>query len=533
MQKNILFALFLCVHLMAWGQNDLTYRYWFDDNDAECHTGSLEVGLQQLVIDVTGLDDKLHIIRFQVEDATGTCTPPVARHFIKMPTRGSMKTKYWFDEGSVVHDFIYSADSHQIVDVSNLGDGMHVMYILAEDASAQAAPLAKMFVKIPQTEGTDNLTCVCYVDGNIYKQEQVPSSNGAVLWDFNVSDLEQGIHRIHLQVITSCGVATSLADHLFLRTATTQELESMQLVYYIDGGVNGMQKGQAANGGYHFDVDVASLPDGLHTISYLLSNDAGTKTDIRNAFFWKTPLGNPGIKSYSYWLNDKQSDMKTVTLEEAANPLQLVTMLPVEQQSIRSSQFHFAVEEGKPLIYAKNDIHFRFRDRTDQTVDTAATFVDIAVREPVEKIIPLASGVPHTTSKPVDNKIVWYQIQAGIGDSLIVKADKTCTIQIFSPSGNEIYSASGSLAATEGVAKAKEDGTHYIAVHDVTDSHGDKITVDYMRIAGDGDITDIDSVKTTTAPASVYTTDGKYAGEQPNGIQHGIYITKKKKILKH
>ena len=73
MQRIFLFALFLCLHWVAWGQESYEYRYWFDNSDAESQTGSLQPGEQRLCIDLTGLNDALHIFRFQVKDTAGEC----------------------------------------------------------------------------------------------------------------------------------------------------------------------------------------------------------------------------------------------------------------------------------------------------------------------------------------------------------------------------------------------------------------------------------------------------------------------------
>ena len=65
MQRIFLFALFLCLHWVAWGQESYEYRYWFDYEDAESQTGTLLSGEQQLSIDLTGLNDALQALLFK------------------------------------------------------------------------------------------------------------------------------------------------------------------------------------------------------------------------------------------------------------------------------------------------------------------------------------------------------------------------------------------------------------------------------------------------------------------------------------
>ena len=86
-----------------------------------------------------------------------------------------------------------------------------------------------------------------------------------------------------------------------------------------------------------------------------------------------------------------------------------------------------------------------------------------------------------TFAAPRNNQIQWFKLDAGVGDSLAFMADKTCMIQLFAPSGEEVYAATASEAMVFGGCHAWEDGTYYLAVHDVTGS-GDGISVTYQYL---------------------------------------------------
>lgn len=417
MQRIILFALFLCLHWVAWGQESYEYRYWFDNSDAESQTGSLQSGEQQLSIDLTGLNDALHTFRFQVKDTAGVWSVPVSHYFIK----------------------------------------------------------------IPQVEGVDYLNCVCYVDGQLYKQEHVTSEGGAVLWNFDVSDLPLGLHRIQLQVITPSGVASGVADRFFFRTTTKEELESMQLVYCMDGTTFETAKGTAVNGVFHFDVDVTSLEDGLHTISYMLSSNTGTSTRINNAFFWKIPVGGYGIKSYSYWLNDNEANAQVKVLDNRVSSFSLVSLLPVESVPIRSSCFQFEVKDGQPMMYAKNDFHIVFYDASNRRVDETKQFVDYNVSQAVEDISDLLPT--QTFARPEENSVKWFMFEGEKGDSVAFSSSLTTSLQLFDEEGNVLYEASGSESVVNGGTHLLTNGTYYLAVHDVTGTKSNQIKLDFTHIS--------------------------------------------------
>ena len=416
MQRIILFALFLCLHWVAWGQESYEYRYWFDYEDAESQTGTLLSGEQQLSVDLTGLNDALHAFRFQVKNSEGVWSVPVSLNFMK----------------------------------------------------------------IPQVEGVEYLNCVCYIDGQLYKQEHVASEGGAVLWNFDVSDLVMGLHHIQFQVFTPSGAASSVADRFFFRTTTKEELESMQLVYCMDGTTFETAKGTAVDGVFHFDVDVASLEDGLHIISYMLSSNTGVSTVINNAFFWKIPVGGYGIKSYSYWLNDNEANAQVKVLDNRVSSFSLVSLLPVESVPIRSSCFHFEVSDGVPTMFAKNDFHIVFYDASNRRVDETKQFVDYNVSQAVEGITDLQPT--QTFERPQENTVKWFTFEGAKGDSVSFVSSLATSLQLFDEEGNVLYEASGSESVVTGGTHLLANGTYYLAVHDVTGTKSNQIKLDFIHL---------------------------------------------------
>ena len=480
MQRIFLFALFLCLHWVAWGQENYEYRYWFDNSDTESQTGSLQPGEQRLSIDLTGLNDALHIFRFQVKDTAGVWSVPISRYFLKMPAKEDCTTYYWFDDDAARHELGQSFGQN-MVDVSHLTDGLHLMFLQTVGERSVSSPLCKMFIRTPQTEGVDYLNCVCYVDGQLYKQEHVASDGGVVLWNFDVSDLSLGLHRIQLQVITPSGVASAVADRFFFRTTTTQELESMQLVYNMDGTTFEVVKGTAVNGVFHFDVDVASLEDGLHTISYMLSSNTGVSTVINNAFFWKIPVGGYGIKSYSYWLNDNEANAQVKVLDKRESSFSLVSLLPVDSEPIRSSCFQFEVKDGKPMMYAKNDFHIAFYDASNRRVDDTKQYVDYNVSQAVEDISDLLPT--QIFARTEKNTVKWFMFEGEKGDSVAFVSSLATSLQLFDEAGNVLYETSGSESVVTGGTHLLTNGTYYLAVHDVTGTKSNQIKLDFTHIS--------------------------------------------------
>ena len=538
---------FLCTLSAARGQTNWHYDYWFDnDREATLRTGTNGNGSSsfQIEADVSALSEGLHAINIQmvgqsnaivgfskvkneaysdtiskqmsdllhqdieveVEDVVVNTeeqtlrSVPVTRYFAKMPAQA--KARCWFDNDLSTLQTAVNAGEAVMLDVENLKDGFHIINIQAEgENKGLSTPRAYPFVKMPQVIGVDHLTCLCMIDDQLYKQEQVANNNGVVAWQFDVSSLPQGFHRIYVQVVTPSGAASALYQGFFFRETTKSEFGEMKCVYAIDGSEFNNEAGTLANGTYHFDLDVASLSDGLHRLSYMLTNGKGVTTKVQTQFFTKIPLGGYGTVEYWYWLNDRQGDdIHKVKIDPRQNPFSLITLLPVEEVPLRSSCFEFRMVGDQPTIFAKNDFHVRFYDASGRFVDLNRQYVDERVSREVNEttvlqaivlgarrqgpmLAPAASTIKSVTlDRPAENEITWFKMEAEPGDSLQFHLDRAATLQLFAPSGKEVYSAQGAASVQWGGIHATEKGTYYMALHDVTATYGNKLTLYYEFI---------------------------------------------------
>ena len=451
-------------------------HYWFDNEVMLKH--SMTLHQNNVAIDVSRLKSGLHFIYFQVEDAAGLKSDVTCRAFYRQPMTSEVKWSYWFDENEQSPTTVSLPNEVIMVDVSDLDEGFHVMHNQVFDDTFFDIT-ATMFFKVPQTEGVGNMTCICLVDGNIVANETLPTSGGMVKWDMDVDKMDVGIHKAMFQVITPSGAASSVAERYFVRAITNKELGSMKCVYTIDNFETYNEAGTLSNGLFHFDLDVASLEDGLHRIAYTLVSETGVTLPQQTAFFWKTPLGGEGIVQYDYWVNDNDEQKHSVKLDKRTNPFSLISLLPVETQPIRSSNFQFAVKNGTPLIYARNEFHIQFYDTNGRSVEGTKGYYDEQVTGDVNPVGELQAT--QTFPKVAENNIRWYTMQAVRGDSVAFKLSQAGTIQVFAPSGKEVFKTSESESVQWGGIHTWEDGAYYIAVHDVTGSQN-TMTLDYMHM---------------------------------------------------
>jgi len=546
MRKYILFILFLCGLSAARGQTDgINWHcdYWFDndystlravtngngsnDFQIEADASSLSEGLHSINIQALGfsnaitgfskvknedysdeLSQKLtelygQEIQVEIEDVVVNTerqnlrSVPVSRYFVKAAQ--STTARCWFDDDMTTLETVNTGEA-LMLDVTNVADGFHWLNVQAVGKNGGvSAAHAYPFVKIPQVAGVAELTCLCMIDDQLYRQEKVANDNGVVAWTVDVASLPQGFHRIFVQVVTPTGAASTLYRGFFCRETTKTEFGEMKCVYAIDGGNFDNVAGELANGIYHFDLDVAKLTDGLHRISYMLSNGKGVTTKVQTQFFTKIPLGGYGTVEYWYWLNNDDQNPVKVKVDPRQNPFELISMVDVPQLDIRSSQFAFGFNgSGQPTVYAKNTFHARFYDAGGRFVDLNRDYIDqrVSVEVTAEQLpvislarqrgpmlAPAASTVKTVTvDRPAENVIQWFKITAQPGEILRFCLDRAATLQLFAPSGKEVYSAEGAAAVNWGEIYAEESGDYYLALHDVTATYGNTVTLSYEKI---------------------------------------------------
>ncbi len=463
MKRYLLFIL-LTIPLMARGQ---TMGYWFDDErPSDWQTASATGSKVHLEADVSHLPAGLHTLHTYYLGSDGRMSSPVSRHFVK--TLGNtFSGRFWFDENTE-RKTIALSEGIFLVDVSHLSDGLHTFCFEATDSHGTAtAPITGTFIKLTQLRAIDSLTCRCSVDGNFWREERVDNTNGLIRWNLDVSGLAQGFHNLTIELLLPNGQSAGTYNTWFLREPLRSETNDYVCMYNIDGDAEQQQAGSMSDGAWHFDLDVEKLSDGLHCLTYYLSNLKGVQTETHTAFFIKTPVGGTGMVSWQWWLNDLTDDIHTTTLQKPVDPLQVVQMLDVGHQPLRTLSFHFeAPAKRQPTIYAKNQLHLRFSDVSQRSTEQVWDFVDKTISEPVTDIAELLSQPSHAFGKHEEGHISWYQLPMTPGDSLLLWTNTDCRIEAFSPKGEVLYQVSSADSRKRGGFEAQDSMTCFVALHD-------------------------------------------------------------------
>ena len=386
--------------------------------------------------------------------------------------------RYWFDENHAASETIQFSDSLTQVElnVQDLSEGIHSMYIIVKDTSQTwSAPQSYMFIKLADTltSGTGGaLTYHCWFDEDYSTKQSGTLGNGHILLD--VQNLAEGIHTV--SVMLEGSTYSVPQSYMFIKLADTLTSGTGGALAYhcwFDEDYSTKQSGTLGNG--HILLDVQNLAYGIHTVNVQLE---GISRSVSQSYLF---FRAPKMMKYEYWLNGDFENRMTRELTQISDTLSLVALLPVDTLPIRSSCFQFQPNGDNPIIYAKNDIRFRFWTTDLRFTDTLAYFIDMNVSDTVT-----ADTIERNTTKiiplPIDNNIHWFKLYAEVGDSLLFKTDQECTIQLFQPSGDNVFSNSGSKALQWDGCHVREDGVYYLAVHDGIVGSSSNVSVSYRHI---------------------------------------------------
>lgn len=457
--------------------------YWFDNEETARTVNGNAQGT--LTIDVTDLPEGFHTLHYQVQRTDGLYSQIETRSFYKLQgsqAEGHLTFMCYIDGVPYLQERVSAEDGKAtwLLDVSALPIGFHKLQVRAiMDNGASTTNREAFFLRATMPSELDAMTCICAVDGKVFKQEKMQATHGTALWQMDVSELPIGFHRLQLRAVSENGASTSIREAFFLRNAMESELNALSCIFSIDGKEYKTVDSGMRDGVFHCDLDVASLSDGLHKVSYILTNGQGAQTTVKSQYFIKQPVGGNSIKKYQYWLNDKDDKAKLIVQDKVTDPLKLITLLPIEPQPLRSSLFHFELKDGKPMMYAKNEIHLRFFDAAGRFTDASDQFVEYQVGQKVVPVDELYNT--QTFPKVAENDIRWYTMQSAPGDTAAFRLSQAATMQVFAPSGKEVFNASGSSSVQWGGIHTWENGTYYLAVHDVMGSK-ENMTLDYIHL---------------------------------------------------
>ncbi len=455
--------------------------YWFDDEEV-IQQIDISEGVQ--LLDASTLIEGLHTLHYQVVCNNGQMTPAMNSIFLRVSADAeaavAKNLRYWFDDEQTATEAEIT-NGVQLLDASALIEGLHtVHYQIADSKGTLGAPYSSVFLKMNWDSSTTTATALRYWYDDELTAIETAITNGTQALD--AARLIDGLHTVHYQIVDSNGKLGAPYSSVFLKMDASASTVAKSLRYWFDDDASSVKVINVGQGTQ--TLDVSNLLTGLHTLNYQLIDSKGRVTAPVTRLFMKNfdkvlADGENRVTKYQYWLNKNSQAMQTVELASADNPYTLIALLPMLKEPIQSSQFHFEVTNGVPTIYAKNTLHIRFYDAQNYFTDGQKQFVDYSVKQEVEPVGELQAT--QTFSKVAENDIRWYTMLVAQGDTVAFRLSQAATLQVFAPSGKEVFKTSGSSSLQWGGIHTWEDGMYYVVVHDVTGSQSN-MALDYMHM---------------------------------------------------
>ncbi len=289
MRKFIVF-LFCAFSAFLYAQETYQYRYWFDTFDTAAQLGTADNHAFHLDIDASALAVGLHTFNYQiVDDTKGASVTKIALFYKEAFTGTTGHTyRYWFDTADEAAKTAMSTNNVLTLDVdaTALSIGSHTFNFQIIDAeggvsTTKAALFYKMLV-------SSNTQIVVLIDGNItdaYDARQI--SDSLIYLDVDASLLPLGIHTLTLQLADNAGVVSSIAQSLFMKVASNEDLSDLILYYYVDNQKQEQIPCALVDGVMHADLDMSALEDGTHSITFVVANAQGVTLQAKTAYFLK------------------------------------------------------------------------------------------------------------------------------------------------------------------------------------------------------------------------------------------------------
>ena len=478
--------------LSSSGAGDLTYKCWVDRDSTDFVSGSLSNGT--ILLDFADLGTGLHRLNVLVENADA---PSYVNCFsflkindtLSSSGAGDLTYKCWFDNnfdslqsGSVGNGVV-------LLETSWLEPGIHTVNVIVESGGIASYINSYSFLKLDELFSQDDITSATYeywFDGNIASAQSGNVVDGAVLLE--TAGLESGLHTIDV-IVEVNGIHSFVSSYMFYKLDDAlsggASGEALSYSYWFDEDFSQRRTGTLSNGNLMLETD--SLPAGIHYLNIQVNNS--TPSALSRHLFFKEPLGGLGVCKYEYWLNEDFSSRTAVEVNPPSADFEIVSLMPMDTVAFNPMSMYFDPNEGNPIVYGENDIHFRFWNNLDFFTDTVKRYVDMTVSRFV-----IADTIERNTTEliptPTADDIHWFMLHSEIGDSIAFKADKGCALQLYDPSGERVMSSSGIDVLDWNSLTSLEGGWYHLAVSNGS-ANNPNLNVSYFRL-GKFDVVDYD-----------------------------------------
>lgn len=349
-------------------------------------------------------------------------------------------------------------------------------------------PMLSYFYKCVSLSEENTIDYYALIDNDISKKTECTCVNGIIHLDMDMSEISEGFHQISVQLVPkgSSTIISSNTSY-FIKTALTGNGQGIDCYAIVDNNSSKKYNCSLTEGGLiHVDLDMTEISDGLHQLTVYL-NPEGSSTILSpcSSYFIKSPIGGSKIVRYCYWMNNDTDNKKIIDVETPVSPYNILGLLDTEIYPLRSCSYDFGIDGDDVIMTARHDFNLWSMDnsgRFSQTMTQSYSDPRTQRRIPSKDIEQLTSCHQKPVGTINDNEIKWYKFDAEIGDSLAMCVTQSAMYELYSPSGKKIFAKKGASAQGVSTTTIMETGVYHLALHDIASNDKSGLKLNFNHI---------------------------------------------------
>lgn len=317
--KRHIVLIFCLLSAVALKSQTVSCRYWFDYDHGQAATATIGSSIWQAEMDVGALPDGVHTLHFQTYDTSMAWSAPQSFPFFKLTpsAQSDVVCHYWFDEDDANLQSAPFGNGVLPMDVNGLSEGIHILHVVME-GNGLSAIQSFLFLKMEvEPEAVDLLYHYWFDDDDAHLHSGL-LGNGLLFVD--AFELSEGQHILHIIIEGNKMTATQSFEF------TRRENAVLTCRYWFDFGHEQAVVTTFEGNIWQSELDVAALPDGLHTLHLHTSDTVRAWSAPQSHLFFKmTPPVQTDVFCH-YWFDENSDNMQSRPLGNGLLPLDVYNL---------------------------------------------------------------------------------------------------------------------------------------------------------------------------------------------------------------
>ena len=184
-----------------------------------------------------------------------------------------------------------------------LREGLHALHYRAKDSEGFYSPTQTWLFYRYVNDMAGGTTLEYWFDERDHQTKVLTDAETSFVVD--ASDLDEGLHAFHYQLITANGQGGTIRTWLFFRVVKKLTDDVCTLEYWIDD--EQIQTVDSYSSDTPVSVDASAFGEGLHALNYRVKGSSGRVSPTQSWLFFRVmPNQADKVCTLEYWIDDEQ-----------------------------------------------------------------------------------------------------------------------------------------------------------------------------------------------------------------------------------